>query len=263
MDRQKVYRAMHNISLRQKVGTAQNLYLGGAQARGVGAGGNFTLSSTVQRICLLQTVNIDGTDALGLISDISVAGLSTFTSDKDCALGMFQSKSYQSQNRSLGISVSNNQQIVIQGSSVTGGNFGAAIGIDPLEAAKSPQDQAQAYSFAFGLGQINVGAGASATLQAVATRDVTLGQLMLFKNQAAGALDDLVVTSVKVSGLEMLNASAATVEIPIQVFGAESSDPCTDLGYPINSNAIGEVTVKNFSGAGIDVAGGIFCEPWK
>ena len=72
MDRQLVYKSSHNITLRQKVNKAQNLYLGDAQIRGAGALAPWTQTATVQRPVMLSTMNITSDTPAGDITNITV-----------------------------------------------------------------------------------------------------------------------------------------------------------------------------------------------
>tara|TARA_R110002096_G_scaffold268624_2_gene462503 strand:- start:2750 stop:3562 length:813 start_codon:yes stop_codon:yes gene_type:complete len=270
MDRQLIAKANHNITLRQKVGTAQNLFLGDAQLRGVVAGAPWVQTATIQRPAVLQCLNIDSTDGLGDITNITVAGLSLFVSTGSAALACFSSFSNSAlaaKQRSIGISINNNQTVVVQGSLVAGGNVGMGISIDPLKSpadVKSPANQAHGYDFIFGMGTILVPAGGVATLAQTATRPVTLGEVILASHTPAVNLDDLVVESVEVAGLEMLAGATATQQIPLSILTNNSGDVAgLRLSYPIAANAQVRIRVRNFNAAACQVSGGIFIEPWK
>ena len=81
----------------------------------------------------------------------------------------------------------------------------------------------------------------------------------------ATAGTDVVVTSINVSGLEMLAGATATQQIPLQAFFNNASDANSGLrlSYPILSNAVVIISLTSFNAAPITVAGGIFCEAWK
>ena len=270
MDRQLVAKATHSITLRQKVGTAQNLYLGDALIRGLAPGIPFVQTATIQRPAVLQTMNIDSTDGLGDITDITVSGLSLFVSDQSACLAAFTSNSFGAKQRSIGCSISNNQTVVVQGSLVAGGAVGMSVGLDPIKAkdVKSPAAQATSYDFVFGCGTtavppIAAGVPGTATLIATSTRPCTLGQLIL-QNHSAIPNDDLVVDSIRVAGLQMLAGATATQQIPLAALLNTSSDiACLRLSYPIESNARVEIQIRNFNAAAAQVAGAILIEPWK
>ena len=270
MDRQLIAKANHNVTLRQKVGTAQNLYLGDAQIRGLAAGVAFTQTATIQRPALLETCNIDSTDGEGDITNITVAGLSLFVSDQSAALACFASRANSAaaaKQRTIGISINNNQTVVVQGSLVAGGAVGMAVAVSPLKAenVKAPADQAHGYNFIFGMGTVLVPAGATANLVATATRPCTLGELVL-ANHSGGAIPDvdLVVESVEVAGLEMLCGATATQQIPFSALTNNSGDiQGLKLSYPIQANAQVRIRVRNFNAAACQVSGGILIEPWK
>ena len=274
MDRQLVYKSTHNITPRQKVGTAQNLYLGDAQIRGLGAGVAFTQTAVVQRPVMLSTMNICSSAPEGDITNITVAGLSLFTSNQSAALECFAPASFGQRQRVIGISMSNNQTLVVQGNLTAGGDVAMAAAVDPLTQSevKQPSDQALGYNYIFGLGSVAVPAivgvvPGQATLNAVATRDCTLGEIILASHTAAIATagSDIMVTSILIGGLEQLCGATATQQIPLQAFFNNASDANSGLrlSYPIQTNAQVSITLQNFNAAPITVAGGIFCEPWK
>jgi len=269
MDRQLVYKSSHNITLRQKVNKAQNLYLGDAQIRGAGALAAWTQTATVQRPVMLSTMNITSDTPAGDITNITVSGLSLFTSNQSAALECFAPASFGQRQRVIGLSMSNNQTLVVQGNLTAGGNVAMACAVDPIELqdVKQPGDQSEGYNFIFGMGTVVVPAGGAAQLVATAVRDCTLGELILASHTAAVATagTDVVVTSINVSGLEMLAGATATQQIPLQAFFNSASDANSGLrlSYPILSNAVVIISLTNFNAAPITVAGGIFCEAWK
>ena len=272
MDRPIMFKNAHQVTMRQKVGTAQNLYLSSPQNRGLGAGAAFTNTSTIQRPILIQTLNIDGTDDQGDITEITIAGLSLFVSDQSACLAAFSSKSFGSRNRSVGVSALNNQTVVVQGSLVNGGNVGVAIAVDPLEArsVKSPANQAKAYNFVFGLGTVSIPAGGvnTASLIATATRPCTLGEIIL-SNHSSGETavksEDVVIEDIRVAGLSMLCGQTGAQQIPLTALENSSSDLLgLKLSYPIEANARVEVVLRNYDGANAcQVSGAILIEPWK
>ena len=274
MDRQLVYKSAHNITLRQKVNKAQNLYLGDAQIRGLAALAPFTQTATVQRPVMLSTMNITSDTPAGDITNITVSGLSLFCSNQSAALECFAPASFGQRQRVIGLSMSNNQTLVVQGNLTAGGNVAMACAVDPIELqdVKQPGDQSEGYNFIFGMGSVVVPAQVgpvpgNAQLVATAVRDCTLGELILASHTAAVATagTDVVVTSINVSGLEMLASATATQQIPLQAFFNNASDANSGLrlSYPILSNAVVIISLTSFNAAPITVAGGIFCEAWK
>ena len=249
MDRPIMFKNAHQVTMRQKVGTAQNLYLSSPQNRGLGAGAAFTNTSTIQRPILIQTLNIDGTDDQGDITEITIAGLSLFVSDQSACLAAFSSKSFGSRNRSVGVSALNNQTVVVQGSLVNGGNVGVAIAVDPLEArsVKSPANQAKAYNFVFGLGTVSIPAGGVNTASLI----------------SAELRPELC--RYRVAGLSMLCGQTGAQQIPLTALEHSSSDLLgLKLSYPIEANARVEVVLRNYDGANAcQVSGAILIEPWK
>jgi len=274
MDRQLVYKSAHNVTVRQKVGKAQNLYLGDQQIRGLGALAPFVQTSTVQRPVMLSTMNICSSVPEGDITNITCAGLSLFTSNQSACLEAFAPASFGQRQRVIGLSLTNNQTVVIQGNLTAGGDVGMAVAVDPIEQSevKQPADQALAYNYVFGLGTVLVPAivgvvPGQAQLQAVATRDCTLGEIILASHTAAilTAGSDIMISSILVSGLEQLCGATATQQIPLAAFQNTASDANSGLrlSYPIQSNAVVTITLLNFNAAACQVAGAIFCEPWK
>ena len=168
--------------------------------------------------------------------------------------------------------MSNNQTLVIQGNLTAGGDVGMACAVDPLAVAKQPSEQALAYNVIFGLGTVLVPAivgvvPGTAQLQAVATRNCTLGELIIASHTPAilTAGSDIVISSILVGGLEQLCGATATQQIPLQAFLNSASDANSGLrlSYPIETNSQVIITLLNFNAAAIQIAGGIFCEPWK
>jgi len=272
MDRQLVSKSKHNVTIRQKVGTAQNLYLADAQQRGLVAGAAWNITSTTQRPVLLQTLNIDVTEDKANITDVTVSGLSLFVSDQSCAAACFSSKSFGARQRSIGISINNNQTVVVQGTAVVAGTAGVAIAVDPIlqREVKSPADQADQFNFVFGLGTVSVpsGGGSTASLIATATRPCTLGQLILANHSSGGTSvksEDVVIEDIRVAGLSMLAGATASQQIPLTALENSASDIMgLRLNYPIEANARVELVLRNYDGANAcDVAGGILIEPWK
>ena len=274
MDRQIVYKSAHNITLRQKLGEAQNLYLGDAQIRALGPLAPFTQTATTQRPIMLSTMNITSDTPAGDITNITVSGLSLFTSNQSAALECFSPQSFGQRQRVIGLSMSNNQTVVVQGNLTAGGNVAMAVAVDPIaqSAVKQPADQSSGYNFIFGLGSVVVPAIAgvvpgTAQLVAVAVRDCTLGELILASHTAAIATagTDIIISSINVAGLEQLCGATATQNIPLQAFQNTASDANSGLrlSYPVLSNARVVITLLNFNAGPITVAGGIFCEPWK
>ena len=233
MDRQLVYKSSHNITMRQKIGEAQNLYLGDQQIRGLAALAPFTQTSTVQRPVMLSTMNIASSTPEGDITNITCAGLSLFTSNQSAALECFSPNSFGQRQRVIGLSMSNNQTLVVQGNLTAGGNIGMAAAVDPIAASdvKQPGDQASGYNYIFGLGSVAIPGivgvvPGTAQLVAIAVRDCTLGELILASHTAAIATagSDVVVDSINVSGLEQLAGATQTQQIPLSTFFNSGSD---------------------------------------
>jgi len=274
MNRADVFRATHGISLKEKVGTAQNLFLSSTQSR-LGAAGAFTLTCESQRPCLLQTVTIDadnaGAQCTGDITTLTVAGQETLVSDKAVSLGVFSATSFNSKCRSLGISVNNNMKVVIQGNLTnTGGNVSTAIALDPIpeDRVQTRQAQAAAYSYVFGLGSKGVPAAGNATLSARSNRAVTLGEILLTNETNPGAFvqsSDIVITSIKIGGLEMLNSATGATEISLNCFSPQNTDYMgLNLAYVISPQTEVEVELKSYDAVNAaEVGGAIFCEPWS
>lgn len=275
MDRKTVARATHGVSLKARVGGAQNLFLSSDQVR-LGAAGNFTITAEAQAPCLLQACTIDaqstGEQTTGLISEISVGGQSVMVSDQSACIAAFGPTAFNQDARSLGISVNNNMKVVVQGSSsAAAANVSLAIAVDPIpsEKVKTRAEQAYNYNFCFGLGEKVIGAAASATLSARSNRAVTLGDIILQNNTLPGGTfvlsEDLVITSILIGGLEMLNGVTGAQEVGLSCFAAQASNYSgLKLGYPINPQTEVAITVKNYDAANAaTVAGAIFCEPWQ
>jgi len=275
MDRKNVARATHGVTLKQRVGTAQNLFLGTTQVR-LAAAGDFTSTAEAQSSCLLQALNIDaqtgGVQTQGVITEITVAGQSVMVSDQSACIAAFSPTAYNENARSLGISVNNNMKVVVQGTSDSAtAAISLGIQIDPLEndMVKTRAQQAYNYNFCFGLGSKSIPNGASATLSARSNRAVTLGDIILQNNTLPGAAtvlsEDLVVTSLLIGGLEMLNGVTGAQEIGLAAFAAQASNYTgLKLGYAINPQTEVSITIKNYDAVNTaTVAGAIFCESWK
>jgi len=272
MDRQQLSKAEHKITLRQRVNEAQALYLSANQQRGLGAGAAYVTTATIQRPGLLQTLNIDVTEDKGDITDVTVSGLSLFCSDSSAAAACFNSKSFGAPKRSIGISIANNQTVVVQGSNVTGGTSSLAVAIYPLKASdvKPPGEQANKFNFIYGLGTVSVPAlgAATASLVAIATRPTTLGEVILANHSAGGTAvlsEDVVVEDIIVSGLSMFAGATGAQQISLSTFENSASDIMgLCLNYPIQTNARVEVVLRNYDGANAcQVSGGILCEAYN
>jgi hypothetical protein len=275
MDRQKISKAVYEIGLKNRIGTAQNLYAGTTQIRQAAAGA-FTLTATIQAPCLLQTINVSSSNPNQFtISDITVAGQSVFTSNGVAVGSAFTPNAAPagSFNRALGISVTNAMEVVVQGSTSATSNISLACGLDPLDASKvkSTAEQAYAYNFVHGLGTVNIPAEAAgvpgqATLSSVSNRQVILGMIQLGVLTAGIPNTDILVSSFKIDSLEMLNSSTGAQDITLEQF-ANLATTIRDntLGYSLNPQSRVDITLKNWNaaGGGCDVSGAIFCEPWK
>jgi len=274
MDRLTIARATHGVSLKSRVGGAQNLFLSTNQVRLVAAG-DFTATAEAQSSCLLQSLTIDaqtaGEQTQGVITECTVAGQSVFVSDQSACLSAFGPTAFNANARSLGISINNNMKVVVQGTSASAtAAISLGIQVDPLpdDKVKTRANQAHAYNFCFGMGEKVIPAAGSATLSARSNRAVTLGDIILQNNTLPAAFvlsEDLVVTSLTVGGLEMLNGVTGAQEIGLACFGAQASNYTgVKLAYPINPQTEVSITVKNYDAANAaTVAGAIFCEPWQ
>jgi len=275
MNRADVYRAHHGISLKQKVGTAQNLFLSGVQNR-LAAPGGFTQTAESQRPCLLQALTIDaksatGEPATGEITEVTVAGQSCFVSDKSCSIQAFSPEAFNASCRSLGISVNNNMKVVVQGNLTNaGGNVSLAIALEPIteDQVKTRAEQAEAYNYVFGCGTATIAAAGKASLTARSNRAVTLGELIIANETAPGGAfvvnSDIVVTSILIGGLEMLNGATGAQEISLNCFQSIASDyQGLNFGYPIAPQTEVEIKFENKDAVNAaTVSGAIFCEPW-
>lgn len=275
MDRKTIARAVHGVSLKARVGGAQNLFLATDQVRLVAAG-DWTATAEAQSSCLLQSCTIDaqslGEQTQGLITEISVAGQSVFVSDQAACLSAFSPTAFNENARSLGLSVNNNMKVVVQGSSAAAAAaISLGIQIDPLpdDRVKTRAMQAHAYNFCFGMGEKVIPPAGSATLSARSNRAVTLGDVILQNNTLPGGTfvlsQDMVITSFTIGGLEMLNGITGAQEIGLSCFSAQASNYSgVKLGYPINPQTEVSITIKNYDAANPGtVAGAIFCEPWQ
>jgi hypothetical protein len=274
MDRKTIARAVHGVTLKSRVGGAQNLFLATDQIRLV-APGVFTATAEAQSSCLLQSLTIDaqtlGEQTQGLITEISVAGQSTMVSDQSACLSAFSPTAFNENARSLGISVNNNMKVVVQGSIASAtGAISLGLQVDPLadDMVKTRAEQAHSYNFCFGMGEKAIPAAGSATLSARSNRAVTLGDIILQNNTLPAAFvlsEDLVITSLTIGGLEMLNGVTGAQEIGLACFAANASNYSgVKLGYPINPQTEVAITVKNYDAVNAaTVAGAIFCEPWQ
>ena len=264
MDRQKIAKAVHDIGLKNRVGTAQNLYLGTTQIR-QGAAGDFTLTAQIQRAALLQTLTVSCNNEF-TISEISVAGQSCLTSDSVVGGSAFGRTLYYKAASALGISVNNNMQVVVQGNTTVASNISLAVGLDPIPngAVKTRSQQAHAYNYCHGLGTAVVPAGGASTMTSISNRAAVLGLIVLENQTGAVANSDLLVTSLKVDGLEMLAGQTGADEIPIEAFFADSTAyKDNTLGYPVNPQSRIEIGFFNHNAAAATVSGAIFLEPWK
>jgi len=273
MDRQKISKAKYQIGLKNRIGSAQNLYVGANQIRQAGAG-QFTITARVQSPCLLQTINVSSSAPQEFtISDITVAGQSVFTSNGVAIGTAFSPISYGAWNKALGISVLNSMDVVVTGVTTATSNLSLQCGLDPLPTSKvqSTAEQAYSYNFAHGLGSVLVpafggGVAGEATLSSVSNRQTVLGQIVMGATTAGIPLTDIVVTSFKIDSLEMLNGSTNNQEYSLEQFAAESA--CirdNTLGYSVNPQSRIDITLRNYSAVagGCNVSGVIFCESWK
>ncbi len=271
MDRQKISKAKYEIGLKNRIGSAQNLYVGSNQIRQAGAGA-FTITARVQSPCLLQTINISSSNPTEFtISDITVAGQSVFTSNGVAVGSAFTPDSYGAWNKALGISVLNSMDIVVTGNTVAPSNLSLQCGLDPIPTSKvqSTAQQAYAYNFCHGMSTVNVpafggGVAGQATLSSVSNRQVVLGAIVMGCTTAGIPLTDIVLSSFKIDSLEMLNGPTGAQEYSLDQFAAASATIRDNtLGYSLNPQSRIDVTLKNYNAAAADVSGVIFCESWK
>ena len=275
MDRQRLAKAKYEVGLRNRIGSAQNLYAG-AQSIRQAAAGQFVIRIIVQSPCLLETVNVTSSapDEF-VINDISVAGQSTFTSNGVAYGGAFDSGSSPAGafHRALGISVIQSMQIVITGTTNVASNISAEVGISPLKASQVQDISAQAYSYNFchGLGQVVVPAIVGvvpgvATLTSLSNRETVLGLMILGHVAPAPpiALTNLYVTSIQVDSLEMLNSQVGAQEICVQQFNRRATTIQDNLfGYSVGPQSRIDITFANYDPAAVTMSGAIFLEQWK
>ena len=268
MDRQTIARACHDIGFANRVNEAQGLFLSGPNVV-LGAAGQFTLNATAQRPLLLETLNIEAAlgnvNALGTISAINIAGQSALTSNAVCGISMFRSTSFCAKSRALGVSVNNNMQVTVIGNTTAAAVVSMAIGCQPIAEGmvKTRAQQAESYNYVHGLGSIAVPPAATATMTSVSQRAVTLGSIVL-ELGSAGNIDDMYITSFRISGLEQLAGQAGQMQVPLAAF-LENASMCADLtlGVCINPQAQIDIDIQNLGGAPVTVNGGIFCLPWS
>lgn len=276
LNRQSVSQACYCITPYQKVGGAQNLYLGATMLRGtVGA---FTQTSQIERPALLQSLNLFADDnaggfSAGTITEVTIGGQSIMVSDSVACLASLRPINNFSDyhgSSSLGISVNQQMTVVIQGTTVAAANVGMAVALDPLptQLVKTRAEQATNYNVIFGTGQVNIPAivgptPGQVTSVATSNRACTLGSLII-QNNSAVPTQNIVVSSLKVSGLELLAGATGIQEIPLAQFAADSaSSPIGgSLGYEIPPMARVEITYLNYDAAIATVCGTIFCLPW-
>jgi hypothetical protein len=241
--------------------------------------GAFTITSTVERPALLQTLNVfadnnAGGFSEGTITEITVGGQSIMVSDSVACLSSLRPVTnfgaYKGAH-SLGISINQQMTLVVQGTTVNASNVSVACALDPLPGAqfvKSRAQQALNYNVLFGTGQVAIPAIAGpvpgqVTSIATSNRACTLGQLLIQNNNPAIPSQDLVISSIKISGLEMLAGPTGNQEISIAQFAADAGDVAgSTLGYEIAPMARVEITYLNYNAAIATVCGAIFCEPW-
>lgn len=263
MNRQKMSRAENCISYSQRFNEAQSLFLSPAKSL---AAANANVIATTQRPLLLQSIGVSSTQ-FGNITDIKVAGQSLNCSDSSAAIGSFLFEAQGAQNRTIGLTINNNQTVSVEAVLAAGGDFGFAISAYPIDPSqvRSLKEQADRYNFYFGLGTAAPGAAGTATMTATATRGCVLGEVRLSNQTAGGAVpdSDLVVSSFKVSGIEML-AGDTNQEVPFSAFTGSSTDVLgLALDYPIEPNAIVQVVVENKNGGAAATVGGvIFVAPF-
>jgi len=268
MDRQTIARACHDVGFSNRVGEAQGLFLSGNNVI-LGAAGTFTMVATAQRSLLLETLNIEaaagGVNNFGTISAVNIAGQSALTSNAVCGISMFRSTSFCAKSRALGISVENNMQVTVIGNTTAASNVSMAIGCQPIptSSVKTRSAQAESYNYVHGCGTVVVPAGATATMTSVSQRQVTLGSIVL-ELGSAGNVEDLYVTSFRISGLEQLAGQTGNQQVPLAAF-LENASMCNDLtlGICINPQAQVDIDIQNIGGAPVTVNGGIFCLPWS
>ncbi len=269
MDRQTIARACHDVGFTNRFKEAQGLFLSGPNVV-LAAPGNFTITSTAQRALLLETLNIEaasaGVNSFGTISAINIAGQSAMTSNQVCGISMFRSTSFCSGSRALGISVDNNMQVTVIGNITSpASNVSVAIGCQPIpsDTVKTRSEQATAYNYVHGLGSVVCAGGATTTVTSVSQRAVTLGSIVM-ELGSAGNIDDLYVTSFRISNLEQLAGAAGQQQVPLAAF-LENASMCKDLtlGICIRPQAQIDIDIQNIGGPAVTVQGGIFCLPWS
>lgn len=272
MDRQTISKAVYNIGLKNRIGTAQNLYAGTNSIRAVV--GAFTLRATIQAPCLLQTINISSSfpDEF-TITDITIAGQSVMTSTQIALGAAFDPSAMPagSYNRALGISVTNSMQIVVTGTTLAASDISLQVGLDPLKSSlvKSTAEQAYQYNFAHGMATVAVppfaaGLPGTAVLTSISNRQTVLGEVVLGVLTAGVPSTDLYVTSFRIDSLEMLNSQTGAQEICINQFDRFATTIRDNtLGYSMLPQSRIDVTFANYNGGAATVGGVAFCEQWK
>ena len=262
MNRQKMSIAENCISYNQRFDEAQSFLLSSAKGA---SGTTFDLTATTQRPILLQSFGFTATQT-GMISDIKVAGQSLFCSDQSAAAGAFSFDAFGAESRVIGLTISNNQTVNVSGTLSGAGTSGFAISAYPIESAqvRNLKEQGERYNYVFGLPETTIAAGSTATMQATATRGCVLGEVRLVNQDATTTTsDNIVISSFKVSGIEMLSGDSGQ-EVPLEALEGGASDVLgLQLNYPIEPNAIVSITLENKAGAtAAKVAGAIFVAPF-
>jgi len=269
MNRATASKAENCISYNQRFDEAQSFLL--SSPRSAPGAGQYTITATTQRPILLQSFGLQSNSAAGaivqgMISDIKVAGQSLMVSDQSVAAGCFDYSNFGAENRVIGLTINNNQTVSVTGTPGAAASTGFAISAFPIEPSqvRNLKEQATRFNYIFGLPQTAIGAGASANVQATATRGCVLGEVRLVNQDVAAVPSaDLVITSFKIGGIEML-CGATGQQVPFAALEGNASDVLgLALNYPIESNSIVSITVQNLAAAGATVAGGIFVSPYS
>jgi len=237
------------------LGKTQSYFLKFSSASPAAAPFAFSITAKPEQDVLVQQLLVTA-DKFALATDIRVAGQSINTSDSNIDLSAFTVATKR--NTYVGIAIAAEQECLITGNLEAAGTINAGYAVDAIENPPTINSQVKCYDKVFGMGSVSVGGGASAQLTARAVRQVILRDLVLFNT--SGVVEDLHVSSITVSGKEMLTGASGS-EIPLSIFLATTDRNFgLDMNFPILPSQPVTVTIRNAGAAAAKVQGTFFVE---
>jgi hypothetical protein len=239
-----------NINSYNKI---QSYFLGFSQITGASSG---TLVASPEDNVILQDLFVVSNSS-GLVDDIRISGQSVNCSNKGIELLAFSPKSRR--NNYFGIELQSEREVAIDLTLDTAGNASAGWAVNQIGAVKSINSQIHLFDKLFGLDKTTAVKNTSTVITAEAVRAVTLRELVLWNHTDTVSTDkDLFVTSIKVSGKEMLTGKSGFA-IPLALFAPDTKERTgLDMDYPIQASQPVSITVKNTDALTDAVIGGMF-----